>query len=53
MELIERARMKTTWERSMKPDPNNENSLNQYRDYMEALERDEWAFREKVIQPDT
>lgn len=49
IELIERARMKAAWEKAMKPDPKDVNSLTLYRDYMAALERDEWAFREKVM----
>ncbi|XP_018568756.1 cilia- and flagella-associated protein 91-like [Anoplophora glabripennis] len=50
VQLIERARMKASWEKTMKPNPDDENSLAHYRDYMEALERDEWAFREREIQ---
>ena len=46
--LIERARMKRAWENTVKPDINDESSLQRFRDYVEALERDEWAFREKV-----
>ncbi|KAF7282772.1 hypothetical protein GWI33_001921 [Rhynchophorus ferrugineus] len=48
--LIERARMKRAWENIVQPDINDENSLQKFRDYVEALERDEWAFREKEIQ---
>ncbi|XP_050299666.1 cilia- and flagella-associated protein 91-like isoform X2 [Anthonomus grandis grandis] len=48
--LIERARMKRAWENSVKPDINDEDSLQRFRDYVEALERDEWAFREREIQ---
>nr|XP_023022297.1 cilia- and flagella-associated protein 91-like [Leptinotarsa decemlineata] len=48
--LIERARMKAAWEKSIQPDIKNENSLVQFRDYLEALERDEWAFREQEIR---
>ncbi|KAL1517717.1 hypothetical protein ABEB36_001448 [Hypothenemus hampei] len=50
IELIERARMKRAWENVVKPDINNENSLQLFRDYLAALERDEWAFREREIQ---
>ncbi|KAH1010791.1 hypothetical protein HUJ05_005034 [Dendroctonus ponderosae] len=48
--LIERARMKRAWENAVKPDINDENSLQKFRDYVEALEQDEWAFREQEIQ---
>ncbi|KAJ8955946.1 hypothetical protein NQ314_006795 [Rhamnusium bicolor] len=48
VQLIERARMKAAWEKVMKPNVNDENSLNQFRDYLEAMERDEWAFREQA-----
>ncbi|KAJ8975518.1 hypothetical protein NQ317_010633 [Molorchus minor] len=50
VELIERARMKAAWDKAMKPNANDPNSLKLFRDYLEALERDEWAFREKEIQ---
>ncbi|KAJ8936325.1 hypothetical protein NQ318_007174 [Aromia moschata] len=49
VELIERARMKAAWEKNMKPNANDPSSLKQFRDYLEALERDEWAFREQSI----
>ncbi|CAG9841218.1 unnamed protein product [Diabrotica balteata] len=49
IQLIERARMKAAWEKEIIPDIRNENSLNQFRDYMTALELDEWAFREQEI----
>nr|CAH7724053.1 unnamed protein product [Callosobruchus chinensis] len=49
VQLIERARMKAAWEKVIQPNINDENSLIQFRDYLEALERDEWAFREKEI----
>ncbi|XP_030750097.1 cilia- and flagella-associated protein 91-like [Sitophilus oryzae] len=48
--LIERARMKRAWEKTVQPGINDENSLQKFRDYIEALERDEWAFREKEIK---
>nr|CAH7724054.1 unnamed protein product [Callosobruchus chinensis] len=41
--------MKAAWEKVIQPNINDENSLIQFRDYLEALERDEWAFREKEI----
>lgn len=47
--LIERARMKAEWEKVMKPSISDEKSLEAYRDYLEAIERDEWAFRERDI----
>ncbi|KAJ8919870.1 hypothetical protein NQ315_006399 [Exocentrus adspersus] len=50
MQLIERARMKAAWETNMKIDPKDEASLVRFREYMEAIELDEWAFREKEIQ---
>ncbi|XP_057661808.1 cilia- and flagella-associated protein 91-like isoform X1 [Diorhabda carinulata] len=49
IQLIERARMKAAWEKEIKPDIRNENSLIQFRNYMTALELDEWAFREQEI----
>ncbi|CAH2019708.1 unnamed protein product [Acanthoscelides obtectus] len=49
VQLIERARMKAAWEKVIQPNVNDENSLVQFRDYLEALERDEWAFREQEI----
>lgn len=48
IQLIERARMKRAWQNSVQPDINDEDSLQRFRDFVEALERDEWAFREKV-----
>ncbi|XP_060519760.1 cilia- and flagella-associated protein 91-like [Cylas formicarius] len=48
--LIERARMKRAWENVIKPNINDEASLMKFRDYVEALERDEWVFREAEIQ---
>ncbi|XP_066251433.1 cilia- and flagella-associated protein 91-like [Euwallacea similis] len=48
--LIERARMKRSWENVVKPDINDENSLQRFRGYIGALERDELAFRENEIQ---
>lgn len=47
--LIERARMKSAWEKETEPDIKDEKSLLRFRDYLEALERDEWAFREQEI----
>lgn len=46
--LIERARMKAAWEKVIQPNIKEPNSVIQFRDYLEALERDEWAFREQV-----
>lgn len=48
LRLIERARMKRKWEQSMPPITGPE-SLNKRRMIIEAIERDEWAFREQVI----
>ncbi|XP_066141670.1 cilia- and flagella-associated protein 91-like isoform X2 [Euwallacea fornicatus] len=48
--LIERARMKRSWENVVKPDMNDEHSLQRFRSYIGALERDEWTFRENEIQ---
>ncbi|CAH0546376.1 unnamed protein product [Brassicogethes aeneus] len=50
IELIERARMKRAWEKAIKPNVADEQSMNQLKEYLEALELDEWAFREKEIQ---
>ncbi|KAG5880181.1 hypothetical protein JTB14_001671 [Gonioctena quinquepunctata] len=47
--LIERARMRASWEKAIEPDIKNDQSLEHFRDYLEALERDEWAFREQEI----
>ncbi|CAH1119833.1 unnamed protein product [Phaedon cochleariae] len=48
--LIERARMKSAWEKAIQPSIEDAHSLVQFRDYQEALERDEWAFREEEIK---
>lgn len=45
--LIERARMKRAWEKSLPP-VTDAASLEQRRVLIEAIERDEWAFREQV-----
>lgn len=47
--LIERARMKRSWEKSMPPATNAKN-LEERKKIIEAIERDQWAFREKEIQ---
>ncbi|KAK5637774.1 hypothetical protein RI129_000045 [Pyrocoelia pectoralis] len=47
--LIERARMKRAWENSLPP-VTDEASLEKRRALTEAMERDEWAFREQEIQ---
>lgn len=47
--LIERARMKRSWEKMLPPIVDNE-SLEQRRKIIEALERHEWACREQEIQ---
>lgn len=48
LRLIERARMKRKWEQALPPVTGPE-SLNKRRMIVEAVERDEWAFREQVI----
>ncbi|XP_019866451.2 cilia- and flagella-associated protein 91-like [Aethina tumida] len=50
IELIERARMKVAWEKAIRPNLADESAMTKLRDYMEALEMDEWAFREQEIQ---
>lgn len=47
LRLIERARMKRKWEQAMPPVTGPE-TLNKRRAIVEAIERDEWAFREQV-----
>lgn len=47
--LIERSRMRAAWEKAIEPQIDDEQSLVRFRDYLEALERDEWTFREKEI----
>ncbi|XP_044747701.1 cilia- and flagella-associated protein 91-like isoform X2 [Coccinella septempunctata] len=46
--LVERARMKRAWEKYLPP-PTDEATLAKRRDIIEAMERDEWAFREQEI----
>lgn len=46
--LIERARMKRAWEKYLPP-PTDESTLAKRRDIIDAMERDEWAFREQEI----
>lgn len=50
VKLIERARMKAAWEKEMKPDVGDPQSLELYLNYLEVMETDEWAFREQEIQ---
>lgn len=45
--LIERARMKRQWEKHLPP-ITTKDSLEKRRKIIEAMERDEWAFREQV-----
>ncbi|KAB0791972.1 hypothetical protein PPYR_13933 [Photinus pyralis] len=47
--LIERARMKRAWENSLPP-ATDDASIEKMRAMTEAIERDEWAFREQEIQ---
>lgn len=42
--------MKASWEKVMKPNINDSHSLELYLNYLEVMERDEWAFREQEIQ---
>lgn len=49
LRLIERARMKRKWEQALPPITGPE-SLNKRRMIVEAIERDEWAFREQVLR---
>lgn len=49
LRLIERARMKRKWEQALPPITGPE-SLNKRRMIVEAIERDEWAFREQVLK---
>ncbi|KAL3284775.1 hypothetical protein HHI36_018918 [Cryptolaemus montrouzieri] len=46
--LVERARMKRAWEKHLPP-PTDEGMLRKRRDVIDAMERDEWAFREQEI----
>lgn len=49
IQLIERARMKVAWEKYINPNILDKQSIQQFREYMQALEMDEWAFREQEI----
>lgn len=48
VKLIERARMKRQWERALPPAADAK-SLTKRRNIIDAMEREEWAFREQVI----
>lgn len=48
LRLIERARMKRKWEQALPPLTRPE-TITTRRMIVEAIERDEWAFREQVI----
>ncbi|CAG9772368.1 unnamed protein product [Ceutorhynchus assimilis] len=50
IKLIERGRMKRCWEKTMQPNVTDDKYLQNLRDYVEAMEMDEWAFRESEIQ---
>lgn len=41
--------MKVAWEKAIRPNLADESAMTKLRDYMEALEMDEWAFREQVM----
>lgn len=47
IEIIKRARKKRAWEKIM-PEVEDAASLEQRRLILEAIERDEWAYREEV-----
>ncbi|CAG9855816.1 unnamed protein product [Phyllotreta striolata] len=50
IKLIERARMKKAWEKHIDQDTGDKvQSSRQFKEYMHALEMDEWAFREQEI----
>ncbi|XP_047118419.1 cilia- and flagella-associated protein 91-like [Schistocerca piceifrons] len=49
VEIIERLRIKRAWEKVLPPMDNPEN-IQKRKDILEAIERDEWSFREKEIE---
>ncbi|XP_049832187.1 cilia- and flagella-associated protein 91-like isoform X1 [Schistocerca gregaria] len=49
VEIIERLRIKRAWEKVLPPMDNPEN-IKKRKDILEAIERDEWSFREKEIE---
>lgn len=49
IKMIERARMRAAWEKEIEPNIKDQKSLCRFRDYLDALERDEWTFRENEI----
>jgi hypothetical protein len=47
VEIIERARIKRAWENAM-PTSGDPKSIEKMRNIVDAVERNEWLFREKV-----